>query len=64
MYSLCSPLLDQGPPEMFVTDPTHVLTTLNLPDISYFTSKIMMGHRNTSNDLMSRHLFHSLVHTT
>ena len=57
MYAIRSPILELGPPEMFVTDAGHVLTTLNLPDIGRFISKLVTGHPNTSNDLMS-----SLIH--
>jgi len=60
MYAVRSPLLDRGPPEMFVTDAAHVLTTLSLPDIGRFISKLVTGHQNSSHDLMSRLIHYSM----
>ena len=60
MYCIRSPLLELGPPEMFVTDAAHVLTTLNLPDIGRFISKLVTGPQNNSNDLMSRLIHYSM----
>jgi len=60
MFAIRSPLLEAGTPEMFITDPQHVFSTLHLPDIGRFISKLVTNQQNTSSDLMSRLIHYSM----